>query len=467
MRHKKTFIATISVFLFFIAACSAYAATYRTENFVVNADDPAAAEIIAKAAETYRKNLALSFLGECFPNWENPAKITAHIGPNLGAGGSTTFIFNNGEVYGWKMNIQGSYERILDSVLPHEIMHMIMATYFRAPLPRGIEEGTASLVEASSETKKHAAMLILFLRHGRGVPFNKLFTDSTYPADVMPYYAQGFSVVDYLTQDTCGGEKKFMTGFLATYYNLMKTKDRYGNPAYEQKAAWAEALRRTYKDKDGKPLFNDLGDLQTKWLAWVAKGSPRLTSPDAEETKKAGKMLPVPQQCLPPAKMSNSLCPSNPLPVVPTKDAADKPAITGTSANAPKDKNCELPKAVEETIKEREKPTLWLVKIGGPGCMYCVILEKNINQVFSMINSGQLKLNINVKLKKLEIDNPADKLYADRFAGVSGGYPIPILVYLDGNGNYVGGRENATKSGNRSVDQLIQEIKQAEAALMK
>ena len=44
-----------------------------------------------------------------------------------GAGGATSFVFDRGEVFGWKMNIQGSRERILDSVLPHEVTHTIFA----------------------------------------------------------------------------------------------------------------------------------------------------------------------------------------------------------------------------------------------------------------------------------------------------------------------------------------------------
>ena len=52
------------------------------------------------------------------PDWYRPCVMNVQVGPHLGAGGATTFLFDRGEVYGWRMNIQGLAERVLDSVLP-------------------------------------------------------------------------------------------------------------------------------------------------------------------------------------------------------------------------------------------------------------------------------------------------------------------------------------------------------------
>src|SRR5258708_36067887 len=82
----------------------------------------------------------------------------------LGAGGATTFSFfpnaqGSAEVCNWDMQIQGSLERILDSVLPHEVSHTIFACHFRRPLPRWADEGAATLAEHESERSRQEQTL--------------------------------------------------------------------------------------------------------------------------------------------------------------------------------------------------------------------------------------------------------------------------------------------------------------------
>src|SRR5262245_20387831 len=109
-----------------------YAASgYRTTNFTVSAPTPELAKEIGDTAEMWRKRLSVEWLGEEMPAWSKPCPINAQVAPGLGAGGATSFVFDRGEVFGWRMNIQGTRERILDSVLPHEVTHTIFASYFR------------------------------------------------------------------------------------------------------------------------------------------------------------------------------------------------------------------------------------------------------------------------------------------------------------------------------------------------
>ena len=111
----------------------------RSANFIVETADPQMAARICEAAEQFRHDLAIEWLGQAMPNWAQPCMMTVQVAPRLGAGGATTFVFDNGEVFGWRMTIQGSAERVLDSVLPHEITHMVFASYFRRPLPRWVK----------------------------------------------------------------------------------------------------------------------------------------------------------------------------------------------------------------------------------------------------------------------------------------------------------------------------------------
>ena len=224
-------------------------ANYRGVNFIVETADPQMAARISQAAEQFRHDLAIEWLGQTMPNWAQPCLMTVQVAPHLGAGGATTFVFDKGEVYGWRMTIQGSAERVLDSVLPHEITHMVFASYFRRPLPRWADEGGATSVEHISEKQKHRQMLVQFLRTGRGIAFGQMFAMTEYPQDVMPLYAQGYSLAEFLIYH--GGRKKFVA-FLA---------DGMGD------GQWSAAVQRNYH-------ISDLSALQNSWVAWVGQGFP-------------------------------------------------------------------------------------------------------------------------------------------------------------------------------------------------
>ena len=239
-------------------------AGYRTKNFVVNAPDARLAAEVAQMAEKYRHDLAAAWLGKPMRDWSSPCVTTVRVGNNLGSGGATTFMFDRGEVYGWRMSIQGSRQRLLDSVLPHEITHTILATHFRRPLPRWADEGAATSVEHISERKKYYRMLHQFLRGGRGIAFSRMFNMSEYPADVLPLYSQGFTLADFLIRQ--GGRQKFVA-FLDDGLN---------------DGRWPEAIKRHYQ-------WDNSEKLQNGWLAWVAKGCPSL-QPD-KNAPKADTML--------------------------------------------------------------------------------------------------------------------------------------------------------------------------------
>jgi hypothetical protein len=211
------------------------------------------AKEIGDQAEIYRRQLAIEWLGQELPDWSKPCPIRADVAPNKGAGGATSFIFDRGEVFGWKMNIQGSRERILDSVLPHEVTHTIFASYFRQPLPRWADEGACTTVEHRSEIAKQERNLIQYLKTGRGIPFSQMFAMKEYPRDVMPLYAQGHSLAAWLIE--ARGRKAFLD-FLA---DGLKDEN------------WPRAVREHYG-------FENLLTMQTSWNDWVKQGRPQVAS---------------------------------------------------------------------------------------------------------------------------------------------------------------------------------------------
>ena len=232
-----------------LLAPNAFAASHRTANFIVEAPNDALARRIGDAAEQYRHTLAIEWTGRPLPRWSRPCPITAQVAPHLGAGGATSFVFDQGEVFNWTMTIQGSEERILDSVLPHEITHTIFASHFRRPLPRWADEGACTTVEHPVERARQHRLLIEFLTTGRGIAFPQMFAMKEYPADVLPLYSQGYSLARYLIER--GGRHKYMA-FVADGLTSEN---------------WSAALERHY-------AVPSVAAMQHVWLDWVKQGCP-------------------------------------------------------------------------------------------------------------------------------------------------------------------------------------------------
>lgn len=256
-----------------VAGCPALlsAARFETDNFVITAPDEAFARQVGEAAEYYRHHLAIEWLGKPLPgNWSSKCPIKCKVG-QIGAGGATTFTFNNGEVFGWHMSIQGTEQRILDSVLPHEVSHMIFASYFRRPLPRWADEGAATLVEHESERLRQTRLLDQVIRTSKRIPLQQLLHIKEYPKDmqdVLTLYAEGYSLADYLVQQKGENGK-------AIYLKFLDDAHRHG---------WDAAFQQHYE--------TSVAEVEVKWTGWVMAGSPPITP--ADDTLLASAEQPTP-----------------------------------------------------------------------------------------------------------------------------------------------------------------------------
>ncbi len=219
-------------------------------NFRVYAQTAQLANEVARAAEENRKQLAIHWLGTELPNWPEPCPLLVHDGPTIPASGETKYTLVGGGVANFQMSVSGTPERIIDSVLPHEITHTVMASHFSAlgkPVPRWADEGACTTVEHLSERSKHDVMLVRYLGEGRGIPFATLFTLKEYPHDMMPLYAQGYSLSCFLISQ--GGPRRFIQ-FLE---RGMKSDN------------WVAATDEFYQ-------YPQLGKLQSAWNRWVEDG---------------------------------------------------------------------------------------------------------------------------------------------------------------------------------------------------
>jgi hypothetical protein len=240
-------------------------ATARSTNFIVTVNSSAEdARRIADWAENYRRQKALDWLGEEMPAWSTPCPLRVTFYAQGGNGGATSFNFIGGEPQ-QTMHVEGTPDRVVASVLPHEITHTVFAHYFRRPVPRWADEGGAVLSEDEQERQQHEAYCYECLStRGRFMPLRTLFAQKQYGKDPLPLYAEGYSVSAYLV-----GLKDRKT-FLQFVDSGMQN-------------GWSHALQRYYG-------FQSPDDLQQQWVAnclgifrrrqqGQAQQCPRPTSP--------------------------------------------------------------------------------------------------------------------------------------------------------------------------------------------
>ncbi len=245
-----------------LAVATAPSAQVTTRNFIIRAPNPQLAQQAAQLAEKYRRELSLEWLGYEIAPWEEKCPVQVII--DRFPGGETSFAFvrndsgDKAQPIGWQMKVFGPPDRLLDAVLPHEITHTIFATHFGRPLPRWADEGACTTVEHESERAKNHRLLIDFLtgKPSRGIPFNRMFTMTEYPHDILPLYAQGYSLAKFLIR------QKDRQTFVAYIGEGLQRSD-----SLDALAAWNEVTRKYYG-------YQDLSDLQLKWLKWVESGSP-------------------------------------------------------------------------------------------------------------------------------------------------------------------------------------------------
>jgi hypothetical protein len=237
---------------------SAHAANHRTTNFSVDAPNAQAAKAVAERAEASRKTIAEAWLGRQLPNWSRPCPVQVTL-TNGEAGGLTTFDFAQGRVTGQIIKVEGRLDRILASALPHEVTHTIFAAFFGGPMPRWADEGASLLSEDQRELDRHEEFVAHVLAKGTELPLGRLFRMEDYPADLMGFYGQGYSVSRFLVE--IGGRPRF----------LQFVRDG-------MKGGWDQASRAHYGLADSR-------ELDRAWRAWYRV--------DVVEAKRSGTPLVV------------------------------------------------------------------------------------------------------------------------------------------------------------------------------
>lgn len=236
-------------------------AKWNTRNFTVEAPSEQLAERMGQWAEYYRKTKAVEWLGREMPPWPRrcPLIIKVTYGSSAGA---TSFNFEPEGYLPVRMEVEGKMDRIVASVLPHEVTHTVMAHYFRCPVPRWADEGGSVLSEDEQERQQHEGEVRRIVRSHRKIPLRTLFNLKQYPPDMIVLYAEGYSVTRMLVARS--NRQKFLA-FVAD----------------GMRGGWDRALQAHYG-------IRGINDLEAQWLRDLANPPQRSTELLADARRSPG-----------------------------------------------------------------------------------------------------------------------------------------------------------------------------------
>lgn len=278
-----------SIFAVVLGAFLSLGAKFQTPNFAVDAPTPELAQSIGQWAEHYRKAKAMEWLGQEMPNWPEPCPLKVKVSMN-GSGGATSFAFDRGRILSQDMQIEGAVDRLVASVLPHEITHTVFAHYFRVPVPRWADEGGSVLSEDDIERARHDRLVREILQSpGRAIPLRRLFVMTQYPRDVMVLYAEGYSVTSFLVG------KSNRTQFLAFVARGMRgdwdgaCKQFYGYESVDAlEADWLKYLRDNRQDR---PTILANNPQPQQVASNLLASTTRTTAPPADPLEGTGRTV--------------------------------------------------------------------------------------------------------------------------------------------------------------------------------
>ena len=231
----------------------------ETENFQVVHFNQAVADKAGEAAEFARTDI-MAKLG-LSPQWKGKIKIilhrsqaeyTARTAQPEWTGGCSKFSFEGGRVSDAQIHSWQTSPRLLKSVLPHEIAHLIVNSSMAdaTALPRCIHEGFAVMMEPTFRQEYFMNFLRLRIKSRDLIPLADLIASRDYPRDPEFFYAEGYALVNYLVHE------KGVAGAVSLIKNANATNK-----------IESELLRVSGR--------RSLDDLQAEWLDWIGKSSER------------------------------------------------------------------------------------------------------------------------------------------------------------------------------------------------
>ena len=272
-----------------LVAIGSMGADFRTQNFVVTAANQQVAQQVGQWAEHYRREKSILWLGREMPNWPQPCPLRVSVSMD-GPSGETEFTFGMGGVTSQRMTIRGPLDRLIYSVLPHEITHTIFAYHFKTPVPRWADEGGSVLSEDDAERDRHDKLVRNILNKNQQIPMRTLLGLKEYPPQVMCLYAQGFSMSDYLVKRS---NRQHFLNFVSSGMQQgwdHAAKSYFGHNSVEElEQAWLKNLRDgKIQQPNAVVAANGNANPRSDLLATGTSKTVRMTAPPAQPLEPQG-----------------------------------------------------------------------------------------------------------------------------------------------------------------------------------
>jgi hypothetical protein len=188
----------------------------ETANFrIFHKQDTAFAERVAEIAERTRSEMSRKWFGSEPPPWQPRCELIVYpsgqeysqaTGVPLNSPGHARVHSdesNRARVLARWMHMRTDTPAMLETVLPHEATHVVLAGQFGVfQVPRWADEGIAVLTEPPAKVQQHRQNLARCQQQGALLGLKELMTLEKYPQEpirVSAFYAQSVVLVEMLT----------------------------------------------------------------------------------------------------------------------------------------------------------------------------------------------------------------------------------------------------------------------------
>jgi hypothetical protein len=182
-----------------VSALPSMGASYRSDNFAVEAPTKAVAKQVAQSAEEYRQQIAAQWLGKRSLAWTDLCTIDVQLDDQRKFGASRFSLGSDDQLSRAHISVRGRLNEILTRVLPHEVTHTVLMLHFGRPIPRWADEGAAVLAEDAVKRQEYERLMLrIAARSGHAYSLAYLFGSREYPAELDVFYPQSYAVTNYL-----------------------------------------------------------------------------------------------------------------------------------------------------------------------------------------------------------------------------------------------------------------------------
>ena len=217
--------------------------TAQSENFVVSAPDQATARAVLARAESLRRSIAVTWLGDALPDGIAPTVIRVTISSDEDRG--LTWVADRADRLSHMMWLTTSRERAAGSTLAHEMAHVVLATRYPGQLPAWLDEGIASREDDERRVAARREILKWYHQTGNWPSLLETLSATKIAGSERGRYALSASLTEYLL--TQGDAPKLFAFAQAGKAN-----------------GWDQALRDHYQIRDAR-------ELETRWRLWASR----------------------------------------------------------------------------------------------------------------------------------------------------------------------------------------------------